>query len=97
MTGPAFGAGGGGGGGRGNVGNAGGVLRRGLFPELAVSPALASPELFAAVVLDGIRAGNGMVSFSHILDAAGAEDVRAYLIDRANAALQRQQAARAGQ
>ncbi len=80
-----------------DVGNAGGMLRRGLFPELAVSPALASPELFAAVVLDGIRAGNGMVSFSHVLDAAGAEDVRAYLIDRANATLQRQQAARGAQ
>jgi quinohemoprotein ethanol dehydrogenase len=77
-----------------DVGNAPRVGRRGLFPELAVSPALASPELFAAVVLDGIRSANGMVSFSHVVDAAGAEDLRAYLIDRANAALQQQQAAR---
>ncbi len=80
-----------------DVGNAGGLLRRGLFPELAVSPTLGSPELFAAVVLDGIRAANGMVSFSHIVDAEGAEDLRAYLIDRANATLQQQQAARAAQ
>ena len=79
-----------------DVGNAGGLLRRGLFPELAVSPALASPELFAAVVLEGVRAQNGMVSFANILTPEGAEDVRAYLIERANVALQQQQAARAG-
>src|SRR5690606_20413297 len=69
-----------------DVGNAGGMLRRGLFPELAVSPALASPELFSAIVRDGIRAQNGMVSFADIVSEQGAEDLRAYLIDRANAA-----------
>ena len=74
-----------------DVGNAGGVLRRGLFPELAVSPALASPELFKAVVLDGARKQNGMVSFSNVIDANGAEDIRAYLIARANAALKARQ------
>src|SRR5690606_12578418 len=42
-----------------DVGNAGGLLRRGLFPELAVSAALDSPELFSAIVLDGIRSQNG--------------------------------------
>jgi quinohemoprotein ethanol dehydrogenase len=77
-----------------DVGNAGGLLRRGLFPELAVSPALGSPELFAAIVLDGLRAQNGMVSFAQLLTPEAAEDVRAYLIDRANATLQQQQAAR---
>jgi mono/diheme cytochrome c family protein len=76
-----------------DVGNAGGLLRRGLFPELAVSPALASPELFKSIVLDGVRSQNGMVSFSNVLDAQAAEDVRAYLIARANAALQARQAA----
>jgi hypothetical protein len=68
-------------------------LRRGLFPELAVSPALASAELFKSIVLDGVRSQNGMVSFSNVLDAQAAEDVRAYLIARANAALQARQAA----
>ena len=58
-----------------DVGNAGGLLRRGLFPELAVSPTLGSPELFAAVVLDGVRAANGMVSFAQVLDAAAAEEI----------------------
>ena len=77
-----------------DVGNAGGMLRRGLFPELALSPALGSPELFAAIVLDGVRAQNGMVSFAQLLTPETAEDVRAYLIDRANATLQQQQARR---
>jgi quinohemoprotein ethanol dehydrogenase len=72
-----------------DVGNAGGLLRRGLFPELAVSAALGSPELFSAIVRDGIRAGNGMASFAEILSAEDAEDLRAYLIDRANAAAAR--------
>jgi len=76
-----------------DVGNSGGLLRRGLFPELAVSPALASPELFKSVVLDGARSQNGMVSFANVLDGQAAEDVRAYLIARANVALQARQSA----
>ncbi|MGV3590933.1 MAG: PQQ-dependent dehydrogenase, methanol/ethanol family [Gammaproteobacteria bacterium] len=78
-----------------DVGNAGGLLRRGLFPELAVSPALNSPELFKAIVLDGVRSQNGMVSFAHVLTPETAEDVRAYLIERANVTLQQQQTAQA--
>ncbi len=78
-----------------DVGNAGGLLRRGLFPELAVSPALASPELFASIVLQGVRSQNGMVSFANVLTPETAEDVRAYLIERANVTLQAQQAAAA--
>ena len=72
-------------------GNAGGVGRRGLFPELVLSPALASPELFSAIVIDGIRRQNGMVSFANVVDAEGAEDLRAYLIERANITLQARQ------
>jgi len=71
-----------------DVGNAGGLLRRGLFPELAVSPALHSQELFDSIVLQGVRSGNGMVSFSNVLNADDTQDLRAYLIERANAALQ---------
>jgi mono/diheme cytochrome c family protein len=69
-----------------NPGNAGGIFRRGLFPDLAYSPALASPELFAAVVLSGVRAPNGMASFADVLDEEDAEAIRAYIIDQANAA-----------
>jgi PQQ-dependent dehydrogenase (methanol/ethanol family) len=68
-------------------GNAGGIFRRGLFPDLAYSPTLASREAFAAVVIDGARAANGMASFATVLDADGAEAIRAYLIADANAAL----------
>jgi quinohemoprotein ethanol dehydrogenase len=68
-------------------GNAGGLFRRGLFPDLAYSPALVSREAFAAIVLDGARAGNGMAGYAGVLDAAGAEAVRAHIVDRANAVL----------
>jgi mono/diheme cytochrome c family protein len=68
-------------------GNAGGFFRRGLFPDLAYSPALASREAFAAVVLGGARAANGMASYADVLDADEADAVRAFVIDKANAAL----------
>jgi mono/diheme cytochrome c family protein len=68
-------------------GSAGGLFRRGLFPDLAYSPALASQEAFAAIVLGGARAANGMASFDAALDRADAEAVRAFLVDAANAAL----------
>ncbi len=65
-------------------GNAGGMGRRGLFPDLILSPALTSPELFSAIVIDGVRSENGMTSFANVVDAQGAEDLRAYIIERAN-------------
>jgi quinohemoprotein ethanol dehydrogenase len=72
-------------------GNAGGMGRRGLFPDLILSPALASPELLSAIVIDGIRSQNGMGSFANVVDAQGAEDIRAYLIERANITLEARQ------
>jgi quinohemoprotein ethanol dehydrogenase len=72
-------------------GNAGGVGRRGLFPELVFGAALGSSELFSAIVIDGVRSQNGMVSFANVVDAQGAEDIRAYLIERANITLQARQ------
>ena len=68
-------------------GNAGGLFRRGLFPDLAFSPALASREAFAAVVLDGARAANGMAAYAGVLDADEADAIRAHIVDRANAVL----------
>lgn len=76
----------------GDVGNAGGIFRRGLFPELALSAALASPELFSAIVLDGVRSANGMVSFAGIITIEQSEAVRGYLIEQANRTLQARQA-----
>ncbi|HUQ53335.1 MAG TPA: c-type cytochrome, partial [Gammaproteobacteria bacterium] len=69
------------------VGNAGGLFRRGLFPDLAYSQALATRETFGAIVLDGARAANGMAGYAGVLDAETAEAVRAYIVDRANATL----------
>jgi PQQ-dependent dehydrogenase (methanol/ethanol family) len=70
-------------------GNAGGLFRRGLFPDLAYSPALSSAAAFDAVVLDGARAPNGMASYRGVLDAQGSDAVRKFIIDKANAALAR--------
>jgi PQQ-dependent dehydrogenase (methanol/ethanol family) len=68
-------------------GSAGGIFRRGLFPDLAYSPALASAESFDAIVLGGARAANGMASYAGVLDAAQSDAIRVFVIDRANAAL----------
>jgi quinohemoprotein ethanol dehydrogenase len=68
-------------------GNAGGLFRRGLFPDLAYSPTLPSAEAFAAIVIGGARAANGMASYSGVLDAAQADSIRAYLIREANDSL----------
>ena len=68
----------------GEVGNAGGMFRRGLFPELARSATLHSQASFDSIVLDGVRAPNGMASFGDIISPAQSADIRAYLIARAN-------------
>ena len=67
-------------------GNAGGIFRRGLFPDLAYSPTLPSSDAFAAIVLNGARAANGMAAYAGVFDADGAEAIRAYLIAEASAA-----------
>ena len=71
----------------GDPGNAGGLFRRGLFPDLGYSELLGSGEGFAAVVLGGSRSGNGMVSFASVMSADDSEAVRAYLVAKANAVL----------
>jgi len=57
---------------------------RGLFPDLRYSAALSSPELFRAVVIDGVLKANGMVSFSRALSPAQAETIRAYMVERSH-------------
>jgi quinohemoprotein ethanol dehydrogenase len=68
-------------------GNAGGLFRRGLFPDLAYSPTLVSAEAFDAIVLGGARSGNGMASYAEVLEANETAAIRAYIVERANAAL----------
>lgn len=60
---------------------------RGLFPDLRYSPLLKSAEGFKAVVIDGALATRGMGSFKSRFGAEEAEAVRAYITQRARAAL----------
>ena len=57
-----------------------------LFPDLKYAPALNSPELFKAIVIDGIWQDNGMVSFKQQLSLDDAEAIRAYVVSLANEA-----------
>jgi len=63
---------------------AGGQARGANFPNLMVSPMLHSQVGFDQIVLEGVRAQRGMVSFADRLDAQGSADILAYLVSRAN-------------
>jgi quinohemoprotein ethanol dehydrogenase len=52
----------------------------GTFPDLRVSPAIKSQELFDAIVLNGARAANGMVSFASQVTPEDARAIREYVI-----------------
>ena len=63
-----------------------------LNPDLRHSGVLNSPQVMKGIVIDGILAHRGMVSFAPDLDEAKVEAIRHYLVRRANEdlALQRQ-------
>jgi quinohemoprotein ethanol dehydrogenase len=61
-----------------------GVMQRGTFPNLMVTPMLHTQEGFDQIVLQGVRAEKGMGSFAKDLSAADSAAVREYLISRAN-------------
>ncbi len=67
----------------------------GNFPDLRRSAALKAPGLFTQIVLEGALSVNGMVSFAKVLDASEAESIRAFLVDRSNAALAAERASTA--
>jgi len=54
------------------------------FPDLNYTVALNSPNLFKAIVVDGVLAENGMISFKFALKAEDAEAIRSFLTARAN-------------
>jgi alcohol dehydrogenase (cytochrome c)/quinohemoprotein ethanol dehydrogenase len=58
----------------------------GILPDLRYSALLATSEAWAAVVLDGQLAQNGMASFAPVISADDADAIRAYVIAQANAA-----------
>ena len=60
---------------------------RGLFPDLRYSRMINSAEAFRSVVIDGTLQPRGMVSFKSRFGAEDAEAVRAYITQRARAAL----------
>jgi alcohol dehydrogenase (cytochrome c)/quinohemoprotein ethanol dehydrogenase len=55
-----------------------------LFPDLKYAAALNSPELFKAIVIDGVLQNNGMVSFAEHLTPEQADSIRAYVVTLAN-------------
>ena len=63
-----------------------GQTRGSTFPNLMITPLLHTQEGFNQVVLQGARAERGMASFATVVDAPGAEALRAYIIDRAQEA-----------
>jgi quinohemoprotein ethanol dehydrogenase len=62
-------------------------LSRGMFPDLRYSGALGSAEAFRGIVIDGALSKNGMASFRAAVSPEDVEAVRAYVVDRAHAAM----------
>jgi quinohemoprotein ethanol dehydrogenase len=56
----------------------------GVTPDLRRSPVLADAASWKSVVIDGTLYERGMVSFKSVMDEAGAEAARAYVIGEAN-------------
>jgi mono/diheme cytochrome c family protein len=69
-----------------------GAINLGILPDLRSSAALASPQAWTNIVTGGGLADGGMASFARVLDDAGAESIRAWVIARA-----REDAAAVGQ
>jgi len=61
-----------------------GIMQRGTFPNLMVTPLLHTQQGFDQVVLEGARAERGMGNFSKDLSASDSAAVREYLVSRAN-------------
>jgi mono/diheme cytochrome c family protein len=53
------------------------------IPDLRYSDAIVDRDTFKSIVLDGVRANKGMVSFASVLTPAEAEEIRAYLVSLA--------------
>ena len=61
----------------------GGQQRGANFPNLLVTPLLHSDVGFNQVVIDGIRADKGIVSFANRIDAEGSDAIRWFLVAQA--------------
>lgn len=56
----------------------------GVNPDLRHSGALADPDTWKTIVIDGALKENGMVSFAPVISPAEAQSVRLYVIDQAH-------------
>jgi len=54
----------------------------GITPDLRWSPIALDAAAWKSVVIDGVRKERGMISFSPVIDAKGAEQIRAYVTMR---------------
>lgn len=59
------------------------ALSAGPIPDLRYSATILDSEVFRSIVIDGALADRGMVGFSQDINAEDAENVRAWLLERA--------------
>lgn len=71
-----------------------GAISSGVVPDLRRSGLLGSAEAWNAVVIGGALKDRGMISFSQYLSAQDAEDLRAYVAERARLLQQQERGAR---
>jgi quinohemoprotein ethanol dehydrogenase len=71
-----------------------GAISSGVVPDLRRSGLLGSAEAWNAVVIGGALKDRGMISFSQYLSAQDAEDLRAYVGERARLLQQQEKGAR---
>ena len=68
-----------------------------VIPDLRRSPMLSDQDAWRTVVIDGVLADRGMVSWSKYVTPDDAEAIRAYVSDKAGAAPASQAPASSGQ
>jgi alcohol dehydrogenase (cytochrome c)/quinohemoprotein ethanol dehydrogenase len=65
------------------------AIAGGVVPDLRLSAALANDDFWRTVVEDGALSSEGMIGFKSVLSTGDIRDIRAYLIQRAQAAAAR--------
>jgi len=63
-----------------------GAVGGGVLPDLRKSGTIASKEAWKSIVMDGVLKDRGMVSFTSVINPETADNIRAYIINRAEVA-----------
>jgi quinohemoprotein ethanol dehydrogenase len=63
-----------------------GAVGGGVVPDLRKSVTIADKDTWKSIVYDGILKDRGMVGFSSVMDETQADNIRAYVIGRAEQA-----------